>query len=188
MKRYFCFLRAINVGGHTVTMQALKKIFESMDFSGVETFIASGNVIFNSAHRNSASAERLISKNLKEVLGYEVEVFVRTRDELVAIEAFKPVTADRIETALSYHVGFAGEPFDSSAQRTTAAFSTDTDDIMVVGREIYWVAQTRFSDSKVSSAALEKSLGQKATFRNINTVRRLLDKYPAIPTSSRKKS
>ena len=188
MKRYFCFLRAINVGGHTVTMQQLKKLFESMGFSDVETFIASGNVIFNSAHRDSPSAERMISKNLKEALGYDADAFVRTREELVSVEAFRPASDARIASALSYHVGFAGGEFDKSEREKISAFSTDLDDISANGKEVYWVAQTRFSDSKVSSKALEKAIGKKATFRNINTVRRLLDKYPATPKSAKKKS
>lgn len=188
MKRYFCFLRAINVGGHTVTMPQLKKLFESLGFSGVETFIASGNIIFSSAHRDSASVERMISKKLKEALGYEVDAFMRTREELASVEAFRPASEVRIASALSCHVGFAGGLFDESERETIAAFSTDLDEICADGKEVYWVAQTRFSDSKVSSKALEKAMGRKATFRNINTVRRLLDKYPPIPKSAKKKS
>ena len=46
--RYIVFLRAINVGGHVVTMAELKKIFVSMGFKSAETFIASGNVIIES--------------------------------------------------------------------------------------------------------------------------------------------
>jgi uncharacterized protein (DUF1697 family) len=45
--RLIAFLRAINVGGHVVKMEALRRIFESLDFADVETFIASGNVIFS---------------------------------------------------------------------------------------------------------------------------------------------
>ena len=47
MKRYIAFLRAINVGGHNVKMDELKAIFETIGFGNVETFIASGNVIFD---------------------------------------------------------------------------------------------------------------------------------------------
>ncbi|HKA17271.1 MAG TPA: DUF1697 domain-containing protein [Blastocatellia bacterium] len=48
MPRYFAFLRAINLGGyHKVKMPYLKKLFESLGFSNVETFIASGNVIYS---------------------------------------------------------------------------------------------------------------------------------------------
>ena len=41
MARYFAFLRAINVGGHTVTKETLRKLCESFGLSNVETFIAS---------------------------------------------------------------------------------------------------------------------------------------------------
>ena len=44
--RHIAFLRAINVGGHTVTMDRLRRLFGEMGFRGVETFIASGNVVF----------------------------------------------------------------------------------------------------------------------------------------------
>jgi len=46
MTRYIAFLRAINVGGHTVKMDTLRALFESLGFLNVETFIASGNVLF----------------------------------------------------------------------------------------------------------------------------------------------
>ncbi len=171
-----------------MTMQQLKRQFESMGFSDVETFIASGNVIFNSTHRDSSSAERKISKKLKEALGYDADAFVRTREELAAVDRFKPASDERLASALSYHVGFADGEFDILEQKKIAAFSTDLDDICADAREVYWVAQTRFCDSKVSSRALEKAMGRKATFRNINTVRRLLAKYPAIPKSGKTKS
>lgn len=53
MTRYFAFLRAINVGGHVVKMDRLRQVFESLAFSNVETFIASGNVIFESTSHSA---------------------------------------------------------------------------------------------------------------------------------------
>lgn len=46
MSRTFAFLRAINVGGHTVPMTRLKELFEDLGLQGVKTFMASGNVVF----------------------------------------------------------------------------------------------------------------------------------------------
>ena len=59
MPQYVAFLRAINVGGHIVKVQDLRRIFESCAFAGVETFIASGNVVFE-------SSERAVQKRLCE--------------------------------------------------------------------------------------------------------------------------
>ena len=55
--RYVAFLRAINVGGHVVKMDRLRNLFEALGFSGVRTFIASGNVLFDSAARNTGALE-----------------------------------------------------------------------------------------------------------------------------------
>jgi uncharacterized protein (DUF1697 family) len=58
-------------------MQCLRQVFESLGFSRVVTFIASGNVIFETAKRNTKVLERRIEKRLREVLGYEVPTFIR---------------------------------------------------------------------------------------------------------------
>jgi uncharacterized protein (DUF1697 family) len=72
MPRYVAFLRAINVGGHIVKMDALRRHFASLGFDDVETFIASGNVIFQSRSTAAAALERRIEACLEERLGYEV--------------------------------------------------------------------------------------------------------------------
>jgi uncharacterized protein (DUF1697 family) len=176
--RYFCFLRAINVGGHTVTMPTLRKLFEAMDFGNFETFIASGNVIFETSKRDPRKIEALISGNLKKALGYEVHSFVRTRDELAAVDAFRPFPSDRIENALGYYIGFGTGPYGAAHKKNVAGLQSATDDLLAEGHEIYWVCSTRSSDSKITNAAIEKALGGRTTLRNINTVRRLLNKYP----------
>ena len=51
MQRYFALLRGINVGGHRIKMDRLRKLVEALGFEQVETFIASGNVIFSSPRR-----------------------------------------------------------------------------------------------------------------------------------------
>ena len=58
MPKFVAFLRAINVGGHLVKMDELRGLFEALGFSNVETFIASGNVIFDSKATNVKSLER----------------------------------------------------------------------------------------------------------------------------------
>ena len=52
MTKYIAFLRAINVGGHTVKMDRLRGLFESLGVLNVETFIASGNVIFEAKKKD----------------------------------------------------------------------------------------------------------------------------------------
>ena len=71
--RYVAFLRAINVGGHTVKMEELRRLFEAMGAANVETFIASGNVFFDSVGAADLLERRLeagLEKALKFPVGY----------------------------------------------------------------------------------------------------------------------
>ena len=69
MSRFIAFLRAINIaGGRTVKMESLRQVFESLGFSGVATFIASGNVVFETTTKNTRTLERKIEKRLREAL------------------------------------------------------------------------------------------------------------------------
>jgi len=177
MNKYFSFLRAINVGGHNVKMDALRDLFIAMGFSNVETFIASGNVVFGSKEKNSAALEKQIEKKLFEALGYGVATFIRTPDELNAIVNYLPFPKQQIEKAGAFNVAFLKQPLDSAQLKKLQALKTDIDDFNVNGRELYWLCRVKQSESKFSNAVLERSLGIQATFRNMNTVRKLFEKY-----------
>jgi uncharacterized protein (DUF1697 family) len=59
MSKFVAFLRAINVGGdRTVKMQSLRQVFESLGCSRVTTFIASGNVVFDTTTKRTKTLER----------------------------------------------------------------------------------------------------------------------------------
>jgi uncharacterized protein (DUF1697 family) len=90
MPRAIAFLRAINVGGHTVTMERLRALFESFGFVKVETFIASGNVIFETDTAVTAQVEKAIENHLRPALGFAAATFVRTQAEVAAIAAYNP--------------------------------------------------------------------------------------------------
>ncbi|MDQ3120394.1 MAG: DUF1697 domain-containing protein [Verrucomicrobiota bacterium] len=68
MARYIAFLRAINVGGHVVTMERLRLSFLEMDLANVETFIASGNVIFESRAQPDLLEIKIEKQPQKELL------------------------------------------------------------------------------------------------------------------------
>ena len=68
-------------------------------------------------------------------------------------------------------------PLEPQVQQRLMGLGTPDDDFHVRGRELYWWCRTRVSDSKVSGALIEKTLGMPATFRNVTTVRKLAAKY-----------
>jgi uncharacterized protein (DUF1697 family) len=179
MTRYIAFLRAINVGGHTVKMDALRAIFKSLGFSNVETFIASGNVIFESASKDNKSLESSIGKKLHEELDYEVAAFIRTDVELAAIADYKPFKKSELDLAIAFNVAFLTDALDASSKKKLMTLKTDIDDFHVHGREIYWLCLKKQSESTFSNVLLEKTLGRQSTLRGINTVRKIVEKYPS---------
>src|SRR2546423_13547575 len=90
--RLIAFLRAINVGGHTVKMEELRRLFEALGLASVETFIASGNVIFEAPGEKMQALEKRIERHLRESLGYEVATFIRSASELTEIAGYQPFT------------------------------------------------------------------------------------------------
>ena len=108
MPKYIALLRAINVGGHTVKMDHLRSLFEAIGLTNVETFIASGNVIFDSRSKDALALERKIEKHLHAELGYEVKTFVRTIPELLAVANYKPFKGSELGTNILY-IGFIAE-------------------------------------------------------------------------------
>ncbi len=176
-RRYVAFLRAVNVGGRVVKMTALKRIFEGLKLTEVETFIASGNVIFSSA-AEAARLEEVIEAGLRKALGYEVVTFLRTTKEVAAVAERDPFGVP-VPPGGRIYVGFLRDRPSAADKRKIAELATPTDTLAVEGREIYWLCTTTSMESIISGATLEKALGQPATLRNVNTVRRLAAKYPA---------
>lgn len=177
MPRLIAFLRAINVGGHIVTMTELRGLFESLSFQEVETFIASGNVIFASSSKDVGALQKKIEDQLLRSLGYEVKTFLRTIPEVAAIAQYKPFNESQLRSAAALNVAFLADSVSAEAEKALVALKTEIDDFHVQGREVYWLCKTKQSDSKFSYARFEKMLNVRATWRNINTVVRLAAKY-----------
>jgi uncharacterized protein (DUF1697 family) len=183
--RYVAFLRAINIGGHVVKMAELKKLFEEMGFKSVETFIASGNVIFETTKTDAARLEARIEKQLQKSLGYEVATFVRSEEEIAALANESPFTDEAVSRSRTYNVAFTKSNLGDGHREKVKVYNSDVSDFVARGREVHWLCKVMQSESNFVSARFEKELALKATWRNINTVRRIAAKYP--PTSSTQK-
>ncbi len=178
MPRHIAFLRAINVGGHNITMPALRALFESLGLAKVETFIASGNVIFECSSRSGAALQQKIEAHLHAALGYEVATFIRSDAELGAIARYQPFSAAALAAAEALNVAFLAEPVSAGGLQALLHHRNDIDDFHTHGREAYWLCKTKQSESVFFKVGFEKALRMKTTVRNINTVQRLAAAYP----------
>jgi uncharacterized protein (DUF1697 family) len=169
VKRYLAFLRAINVGGRTVKMADLRRHFEQAGLREVETFIASGNVLFSSPEDDSSRLEQHIEQHLEQALGYRVDTFLRTPTEVRSVATLLPFGLE----SSAFYVAFLKAPPPPEFEPRLLALENEVDRLAVSGREVYWQCSVSSHLSSFSGAVLEKLLGAPATLRNRNTVVRL---------------
>jgi uncharacterized protein (DUF1697 family) len=96
---------------------------------------------------------------------------------LAAITNYKPFSQSALAGAMALNIAFLADGLDDQSRQKLMALRTEIDDFHIHEREIYWLCRKRQSESKISNAVLEKVLGQKATLRGANTVKRLAAKY-----------
>ncbi len=174
MSRYIAFLRAINVGGgRTIKMESLRQVFESLGFSNVGTFIASGNVMFETRTKNGKSLEKKIEKSLQKELGYEVATFLRTDSQLSKIAHYKPFPQSKINSASEFNIILLSDTLDKKLKQKLMELNTDTNDFHIHGREVYWLRRKQHGKSTYSTVPFEKVLGKRFTIRSGKTIQRM---------------
>ena len=182
--RLVAFLRAFNVGGHVVRMDELRRVFESLKLRNVETFIASGNVLFEGGVSDAARLEQRIERALAQALRYDVGAFIRSTEELAGIAAYRPFGAGE-PAGSKLSVVFLKSAPDPAMQRNIETLRVATDDFHVHGREVYWLCRGgRMSESPVG-ARFGKVLGTNGTMRNVTTIRKLVARHARPPAPTR---
>ncbi|HEY4306943.1 MAG TPA: DUF1697 domain-containing protein [Gemmatimonadaceae bacterium] len=175
--RYIALLRAVNVGGRTVKMDRLRALFEEIKLKNVETFIASGNVIFE-ATVGEATLESKIERHLAKSLGFDVPTLVRSATDFAAVAASTPFDKHPpITKAGAIYVGFLkSAPSEEGMTKVNALASAGTV-FALRGRELWWRAEDRRAVLEIPIAKFERALGCETTFRNETTVRKVAERY-----------
>ena len=177
--RYIAFLRGMNLGKRRLSMTKLKAHFTELGFRDVETFIASGNVIFSTNSTDTAQLEARISRHLESSLGYNVDTFIRTTHDVAKITQSKLFPEDG-ELGITIHVAFLRYKPSAATARQLEAIDTGYDKFRVKGHEFYWLCRGRISDSKVWTLPATRQLKlPNCTMRNITSLRKLIAKHAA---------
>lgn len=165
MTRYIALLRAVNVGGTgKLPMAELRSMCESVGFTNVRTYIASGNVVFDSKLAEASVKSRL-ERCLKAYAGKPVGVAVRTSAELAQILAANPFKSAPANRTVAIFLD-APPPADALAHA-----SGRRDEEMALGtREIYVHYNNGMADTKLKIPA-----AKTGTARNMNTVAKLVE-------------
>jgi uncharacterized protein (DUF1697 family) len=176
MYRYVVFLRGINVGGHIVVKENLKEVFTSLDFQNVSTYKQSGNVIFDTDMANPKEIEAKIENELRRTLGYEVAVFVRTIPKLKSIIDLDPFKGQETQGA-SFLVTFLTIELPRFPLELPLTIPKSTAKVITAnGTEVFSVTYGG-GEGALPNPFLESKLKVKATTRNMNIIRELVEKY-----------
>jgi uncharacterized protein (DUF1697 family) len=169
MPRYVAFLRALNVGHRRVKMDRLRDLFAELGFTGVATFIASGNVIFDARGRDAVKLAASIEAHLASSLGFDVPTMVRTPAEIAAAIAAAHEQEDHV-----LHVVFLERAPTPAEAARIVALGNEVDRFEVAGRELRWWCRGGMGDSTVSGVQLERAAGMHGTARSIVSLRKLM--------------
>jgi len=165
MTTYIALLRAVNVGGTgKLPMADLKALCAELGFRQIETYIASGNVVFD-CDMPAARVQAQLEKRLLAYAGKTVGVFTRTASEMRAILKRNPFS-DK-EPKHTYAFFLNGKPPSDALDEVRGR---DGEELRLGQREIYVYYPTGMGKSKLQIP--EAKLG---TSRNLNTVAKLVE-------------
>ena len=170
MISYVALLRAVNVGGTgKLPMSELRAMCESAGFSSVETYIASGNVVFRTK-LPAAKVKALLEEALLEYAGKPVGVLLRTAAELKGVmeeNPFPDAPGNRVVAV------FLNDPPPASLLDELKGLKNE---VVIPGkREIY----VRYDDG-MGTSKLVIPAAKMGTARNMNTVAKLVEMLEAL--------
>ncbi|MDP5081316.1 MAG: DUF1697 domain-containing protein [Winogradskyella sp.] len=172
MKTYIALLRGINVGGHKkVPMAELRTMLTDSGLQNVQTYIQSGNVIFQTIEINKNVLEDHIYKAINDRFGFEVPVLVRTMDDLKTIFDNCPFSEEK--KINSYFTMLSEIPNRDLVNEASEKTYLD-DDYVILNDCIYLFCAKGYGRAKFNLSYFEKKLKVNATSRNYKTILKLL--------------
>jgi uncharacterized protein (DUF1697 family) len=175
MATYISILRGINVSGRNIIkMDALRKMYESLGFSGVTTYVQSGNVVFSGRDVETEKLETKITQQIKKDFGFDVPVIVLTTDMLQQIIDNNPFSKDQSKEPTFLHVTFLSSKRKAYDFKVIEEKKQNGEDIAITEQAVYLYCPNGYGNTKLHNTFLETKLKVNATTRNWKTTNELL--------------
>ena len=170
---YIALLRGINVGGHTVKMDALRRYVEELGFGNVRTYIQSGNVFFATEETDRGVLAERIERQLRAALGYEVPVCLRTVAELEQVIAADPFADLTVTPDMRLCVMFTNDDISPDLALPLRSPKGGMEIVATTEHEAFVVWYLK-DGRPPASYGFEDVLGKKATTRFFHTTAKIL--------------
>ena len=175
MAVFICLLRGVNVGGNNlIKMDALRKLCISLGLCDPQTYVQSGNIVFQSDEREPAVLARGIGDAIEQKFGFRPEVVIRTASEIKDAIARNPFAKRRGIEPAKLLVNFLAEAPGAEVRDAILGLKLGPEEVRIDGREIYIYFPDGMGRSKLWPA-IGKKLKNPGTGRNLNTVTKLLE-------------
>jgi uncharacterized protein (DUF1697 family) len=171
--RYVALLRGINVGGKTlIKMADLKNCVEGLGFDDVSTYIASGNVLFESGERDAAKLETKIERAVEQQFRLPVKVIVHSRAAYARIVKAIP-KAWLGDASLRANVALVRRSID--AKRVVRELQPDPaiEEVIAINGAILWATKRAALNRSVMRKLIGGAAYKELTVRNLNTTLKL---------------
>jgi uncharacterized protein (DUF1697 family) len=171
--RYVALLRGINVGGKTlIKMAELKACVEELGLDHVRTFIASGNLLFESGEDDSAELETTIERAIEGRFGVPVKVVVLDREHYARIANAIP-KAWVGDASLRANVAFVRRGTDAKQVVSDLEPDPTIEQVKAVDGAILWATKRDALNQSVMRKLIGGSAYKQLTVRNLNTTLKL---------------
>jgi len=171
-----CMLRGVNVGGHNmIKMDALKALCVSLKLKDPQTYVQSGNVIFQTEEKDQEKLTRRLQDAIEKAHGFRPGVMLRTAAELQQVVVRNPFAKRSGIEPGKLLVNFLAADPGKQAREKALAIKIGPEEMHLVGREAYIYFPNGQGRSKFPWAAIERALGTSGTGRNWNSVTKMLE-------------
>jgi uncharacterized protein (DUF1697 family) len=173
MNTYIAFLRGINVGGNNILpMKELSKVLEDLGLENVKTYLASGNVVFQSEMTDLAGLSGDIKAAIGRSHGFTPQILIRSAQELRQAIATNPFPEGESEPK-TLHAYFLESVPTSPDLAQLDSVKSASERYKLVDTVFYLYAPDGIGRSKMATS-VEKALGVPATARNWRTVDKVM--------------
>jgi uncharacterized protein (DUF1697 family) len=174
METYVALLRGVNVGGNNkLPMKSLAALCDAQGCAGVQTYIQSGNVVFRAGTKVAAGFAAKLKTQIKQELGFETTVILRTAAEFRAAAENNPYLTSKVDTKLLHVMFLAGEPNLTDVVKLSPVCEGE-EAFSLRGREIFFYLPNGMGHSKMASYRFDKVLRTVGSVRNWQTVQKLI--------------
>ncbi len=174
MNTYISMLRGINVSGQKkIRMIALRSLYEAMNLTNVQTYLQSGNVVFDTDVQDKRKLTAVIETQIKLSFGYPVSVFLREAADLRRIIARNPFLLERNADPAYLHVTFLYTRPTAAALSKLVVPQNEASEFIVGEQEIFLFCPDGYGRTKLTNNFFERKLNMPATTRNWRTVNAL---------------